>query len=210
MDKLTINLGTWFGVQVKLHWTITVFFAIILLFNQYLALFFFSVMILVLLHEFGHCFAAHYYKVEAKEIILNPLFGLAMIRPPQNALIEAVIALSGPMANLFLIPFLYFASCWIHSFFETILYGNLIIFGFNLLPLYPLDGGRVVRAILFHCLNNYNDATLYAARISQITSILLVFPATIFLGLIFGASLLAIALVATAEIHNLQASSSNY
>lgn len=167
-------------------------------------------MILVLLHEFGHCFAAHYYKVEAKEIILNPLFGAAMIRPPQNALIETVIALSGPMANLLLIPFLYFASCWIHCFFETILYGNLIIFGFNLLPLYPLDGGRVVRAILFHCLNNYNDATLYAARISQITSILLVFPATIFFGLIFGVSLLVIALMATAEIRNLQVSSSNY
>ncbi len=138
---------------------------------------FISVLLLffiVLTHEFGHCFGARYAGGEAHEILLWPLGGLAMTSPPHTARGHMITVVAGPAVNvlyLFLTgavliaffggpgavpwnPFRPFSTgVWIESsvhlwlviFFAL----NWIILLFNLAPVFPLDGGRILQCLLW-------------------------------------------------------------
>lgn len=133
---------------------------------------------IVLVHEFGHCFGARYTGGEADEILIWPLGGLAMTNPPHNAKAHMITTVAGPMVNVILcclaalilivwtgrvaaIPFnpihpfapfdrtLYLtltnAQFWVIRFFGV----SYLLLVFNLLPIFPFDGGRVVQAWLW-------------------------------------------------------------
>lgn len=119
-------------------------------------------------HELSHALMARAEGIGIEEIVLHPFGGLARLKnEPQNPRAELRIAVAGPAAS-FLFAILAFAAAKIASMgnyqatyivFFLIASGNLLLALFNLFPGYPLDGGRVLRAILWRSSGNMQDAT---------------------------------------------------
>jgi Zn-dependent protease len=138
-------------------WEVAMHFAYIIL----------TLYVFVLMHEFGHVFAAKHYGYGCEKIVMHPFGGLAHLRWSlfeYKSNEEFWIAISGPLVNLFLalvlLPLtLITEEVW--RFIEL----NLIMCAFNLLPLPIMDGGRILRSFLRpHCKNLYT-ATKYSTMI---------------------------------------------
>ena len=164
----SIHLGRFAGVHLYLHWSWVIAVLIELssrrgyyqsrLWNviEYLALF-----AIVLLHEFGHAAACRSVGGKADEIVLWPLGGVAYVAPPPRPGATLWSIAAGPLVNVGLFPvfwFLDFAagrSGWILTmpdfviFLRAVYFINLGLLVFNLLPIYPLDGGQIVRSLLW-------------------------------------------------------------
>jgi Zn-dependent protease len=122
-------------------------------------------------HELSHALMARAEGIEIEEIVLHPFGGLARLRTePQNPRAELRIAVAGPAAS-FLFALLAFVGAKIAALgnyeatvvvFFLLASGNLLLALFNLFPGYPLDGGRVLRAILWRRSGNIKEATRLA------------------------------------------------
>jgi Zn-dependent protease len=124
---------------------------------------------IVLTHEFGHALACRQVGGEANQIILWPLGGVAYVSPPQRpgAMLWSIAA--GPLVNVALVPvFSVFWLCshflgWqetlpeIHAFLGAIWGLNLGLLIFNMLPIYPLDGGQILRSLLWFFVGRANS-----------------------------------------------------
>jgi Zn-dependent protease len=156
------------GIQVYLHWSwlVVAYFEIVNRVNpyqsmtwnviEYLALFG-----IVLLHEFGHALACRQVGGQANRIMLWPLGGVAFVQPPPRpgALLWSIVA--GPLVNVILVPVTIVAlviasrAGWQneHPDFVHFLFSiaaiNVGLLIFNLLPIYPLDGGQILQALLW-------------------------------------------------------------
>lgn len=134
-----------------------------------------TLFVLVLLHEFGHCVACRMVGGEADEILMWPLGGLAMCRPPETWRAHFVTVAGGPLVNVLLVPVLGGALLALGLGWESVVfnplspwnslagieglgavslwwayYTNLVLLGFNVLcPVFPLDGGRIVQCLLW-------------------------------------------------------------
>lgn len=171
LDNLSISLGKWFGVPVTLHWSWVIMVALLLVWKPFLALVVAGVFFMVLLHECGHCIAGQYYKVQVKDITLLPFGGAARMEIPWQPIPEMVVALAGPFVNVLLIAPLYLAAQF-HDFFAVMLIYNIVLLVFNMIPAFPMDGGRVLRSVLNLIWDDHYRATLWAARIGQIFAVL--------------------------------------
>jgi Zn-dependent protease/predicted transcriptional regulator len=174
----SLRLGKWFGIEVNLHLTF-------LLFIGFLALtgfaatrnagavvgnigFLLALFLCILLHEFGHALAARRYGISTKDITLLPIGGVARLeRMPTDPKQELVVALAGPAVNvviaLALLPIVAVSDM---AFFERLVSTNLFLVAFNMIPAFPMDGGRVLRAGLALKMNHAR-ATRAAAAIGQ-------------------------------------------
>lgn len=151
----------------------------------------FALFFSILLHEFGHALMARRYGVETKDIILLPLGGLARLNKlPETPLQEFFVAIAGPLVNfaiaLLLFPYLFFITApgiqergapapdgIIGDFFYFLpfLFAMNIGLGvFNLIPAFPMDGGRILRAILSSWLGKL-QGTRIAVLAGQIIAI---------------------------------------
>lgn len=116
---------------------------------------------LVLLHEFGHVFACRQTGGVADRVVLWPLGGLAFVAPPPRPSAELWTTAAGPLVNLLflpvLIPLAFFlapeteaeAPTDLARFVGALAWFNVVILVFNLLPIFPLDGGRLLQAVLW-------------------------------------------------------------
>ena len=164
----SIRLFRFAGIDVYLHWMWFVVAAFevsknvsgytSLLWNvlEYLSLFF-----IVLLHEFGHSLACRQVGGTANQIVLWPLGGVAYVSPPQRpgAMLWSLAA--GPLVNVVLFPVLSLlwmlghAAGWattlpnVYALVRGVWAVNLLLLVFNLLPIYPLDGGQILRSLLW-------------------------------------------------------------
>jgi Zn-dependent protease len=170
----------------------------------------------VLLHEFGHVFAARRYGIRTPDITLLPIGGVARLeRMPEHPMQELVVALAGPAVNVVIAAVLYLfvgnfggsdaPDLWnpAAGMLERLLWVNLFLAGFNMIPAFPMDGGRVLRALLSYRLG-FVRGTQIAANIGQGVAFLLGL-----LGLFGGNVLLVfialfVYLAATAEAHVVQ------
>lgn len=190
-----LNLGRWFGIDVVVHWTFLLLLAVLTV-TQLLAgvslgtvlgglTLFCTVFLCVLLHEFGHALTARLFGIRTYDITLLPIGGLARLeRIPRNPWQEFWIAIAGPAVNVaivvVLIPFSAFLSSLsvllstdlaAAGFVTQLLSINLALVLFNLLPAFPMDGGRVLRAVLAMFLP-YARATHIAAACGQVMAVL--------------------------------------
>ncbi len=166
-DRGAIRLFQIAGITVSLHWT----WLLVALFElrgrgaayghmlwnglEYLTLFG-----LVLLHEFGHALACRSVGGRAERILLWPLGGVAFVQPPfrPGAYLWSIAA--GPLVNVVLVPLTIAAFAAVsfgfagaapnlEQYVMAIVIINLVLLVFNLLPIYPLDGGQILRALLW-------------------------------------------------------------
>ncbi|MGI9115168.1 MAG: M50 family metallopeptidase [Chthoniobacterales bacterium] len=116
-----------------------------------------TVFLIVLVHEFGHALACRQVGGIADRIILWPLGGIAFVNPPRRAGAYLWSIAAGPLVNVMLVPVLFLASRLAYAsasrdlvvFFHQLSFLNLWILIFNLLPIFPLDGGQIVRGLLW-------------------------------------------------------------
>jgi Zn-dependent protease/predicted transcriptional regulator len=134
----------------------------------------------VVLHEYGHALAARHYGIKTQDITLLPIGGVARLeRMPEKPWQEFVVAAAGPLVNVAIAAILFvvmlFAGVTVpslgfglgnESFLERLFTINIVLVLFNLIPAFPMDGGRILRAILAMRLD-YAKATRYAALLGQ-------------------------------------------
>ncbi len=137
----------------------------------------------ILFHELAHAFTARREKVEVLEIALHPFGGLTRMRhEPETPRAEFLIAVAGPAASFLLaIGFAVLMAISnrigtdaLTPVFLLLFAGNALLAVFNLFPGYPLDGGRVLRSILWRRGKDLNEATALTGRFGQIIAVVLI------------------------------------
>jgi Zn-dependent protease/CBS domain-containing protein len=216
----SIKLGKIAGIGVFIHWTFALLLLYIVVSNYregqdalqilWAVIFILSIFVTVFLHELGHALAAKHYHINTKDITLLPIGGVARLESiPEKPSEELVVAFAGPAVNIGLAlitaifitfpdmdTFLQEMSGGVNAgnFFLNFFVVNFWLAMFNLIPAFPMDGGRVLRALLSMGMQRHK-ATLIAARIGQVLAlgfIILGFyanPFLIFIGIfiMFGA-----------------------
>lgn len=141
-----------------------------------------AIMLFALLHELGHLIAGIILKLKPKKMEINS-FGLAITFEGigENFSKSAnqkkiIIAMAGPIVNVLLIFLALFLPNDINK--ELVIYANIILLMVNLLPIYPLDGGRILKNIL-HVKIGYWDSIEYMNKISNIVTVCLTILASI-------------------------------
>jgi len=156
-----IPLGRVFGIQVRLHFT----FLLYALYRVqqfenllYGMAFIVGLYVCILLHEFGHALAARWADGEACDILLWPLGGLAYCRPAWHPTAHLICTVAGPLVTLLLFLGSWMAAPWVAvlgmsgtaRFLYEMAVWNLWLLIFNLIPAFPMDGGRILRDTLWH------------------------------------------------------------
>ena len=193
----SLKIGKVFGIPVKVHFT----FLLILVWGAFnfggsagplyglivtLALF-----VLVFLHELGHSLAAMWYGIAVKDITLLPIGGVARLeRMPERPIRELVVAIAGPAVNVLLAIILMpivavmmaaqsaslsvgmFLSPGAMGLLTFLLGANISLVVFNMIPAFPLDGGRVFRAFLGF-FTDYANATRIAVNVGRALAVVL-------------------------------------
>lgn len=189
----SVGIATVFGVPVRLHFT----FILLLVFLVFIgvggqqsgattALYIVALFASVLLHELGHTLVARRFGIRTIEIVMFPIGGVSRPERQPKAREEVWIALAGPTVNLLIAVGL---LAWVASrqgfvaleqlreptdanLAERIALGNLTLWLFNLLPAYPMDGGRILRSLLA-LRKSHEDATRIAASAGQVLAVFL-------------------------------------
>jgi Zn-dependent protease len=205
------RIGRVAGIPIYVHWTFLILIAYVV-YGHWSAGhdlattiegvgFVLSIFGCVVLHELGHALAARRFGVSTADITLLPIGGVARLeRIPEHPSEELAVAIAGPMVNVAIVIVLLLAGVRLPGasgegeflvqarFLPKLLSVNVFLVLFNLLPAFPMDGGRVLRALLAMRME-YSRATRTAASVGQFMAI--VFG---FLGLAGNPMLLLIAL----------------
>ena len=209
--KWSLKIGKVAGIPVSIHWTFIILLWWIFISYYKIdnnlqhaingVLFILALFLCVILHEFGHALTAKRFKIITKSITLLPIGGLAqMEKLPEKPVQELWVAIAGPLVNIviaILLGIYLYSTGSIpdvldveelqiltgNSFILNLFFANIVLAIFNLIPAFPMDGGRVLRALLAFRYNR-SKATKIAAGIGQFLAILFVligFFANIFL-----------------------------
>lgn len=183
--RWAFQIGTLLGIPIRIHAT----FVLILIWSGIAQLaFVLALFACVLLHELGHAAMARRFGVRTREIVLYPIGGVARLESIPGGWAELAIALAGPAVNVVIA-----AGCaatlaalrvpgalrptmaWPQEgLVQQLLLANVALVVFNMIPAFPMDGGRVLRAILAIGLGQQR-ATRIAGFIGQAIAVLFVF-----------------------------------
>jgi Zn-dependent protease len=189
--KGSIHLFRFLGIDVFLHWSWFLVAVIQISYYagryssyvwcvfEYLALF-----AIVLMHEFGHSLACRSVGGRADQIVLWPLGGVAFVDPPARPGATLWSLAAGPLVNALLIPVMFVCLMLTRSFhfqstmpnlYELVLslwVINLVLLCFNMMPIYPLDGGQILRSLLWFIFGRARSLMI-AATIGLVTVVAL-------------------------------------
>lgn len=193
--KWSIKIGKFVGIDVYMHLTFLLLVGWVALVHWQRGqtvgaavvgvLFILAIFMCVVLHEFGHALMARRYGIATRDIILLPIGGVARLEKiPSQPMQELWVALAGPAVNVLIAAALF---TWLQAtaswepvqrltvttgpFLERLMAVNLFMIAFNMIPAFPMDGGRVLRAALAMRLN-YDRATRIAASIGRAIAVL--------------------------------------
>lgn len=171
--KGAFEIGTFRGIKIAIHWSFFILLiwvagrnymegmepaSILLELSFVLAVFF-----CVLLHELGHALMAARFSVKTRDITLLPIGGVARLeKMPEKPIQEFLVAVAGPAVNvvivLLLLPFILLGKGWPvaidlevisqSNYLANVILVNASLLIFNLIPAFPMDGGRVLRSLL--------------------------------------------------------------
>ena len=165
----SIRLFQLFGITVYLHWS---WFVVAVLRYQlggwhsyesptWYVLEYLTLFLIVLMHEFGHQLACRSVGGQTHDIVLWPLGGVAYVSPPQRPGAQLWSIAAGPLVNVALFPILSaiwwlgYSANWmenlpdVYNYVMMIWYINTLLLVFNMMPVYPLDGGQILRSLLW-------------------------------------------------------------
>lgn len=190
--KNSLSIGKIAGIQIFIHWTFPLIILWIIFSNArsglnveqitWSVLFVLTLFVCVTLHELGHALAAKRFHIKTKDIILLPIGGVARLENmPEKPMQELIVALAGPAVNVVIFLILYIAlqiasipfdftaitNITAGNFLFNLAILNVWLAVFNLIPAFPMDGGRVLRALLAMKLNR-TLATQIAGKIGQV------------------------------------------
>ena len=184
--RYTVGAGTYAGIPVRIHAT----FPLVLLLYAIIAaatgswrdgfaavVLVLSVFLCVVLHEFGHCLQIKRYGIRVRDIVLFPIGGVARAEAiPENPRHEIIVAASGPAVNFVIAATLFgglaLAGVPPHGdgYLVSLAWVNLGLGLFNLIPAFPMDGGRILRGLL-HLRMPYLAATRRARDVGQLIAL---------------------------------------
>ena len=192
----TVYLGKVLGIKVYVHWTFWFLAIYVGLSNIKFGLgsaasaigFVFAVFGCVYLHEMGHALAGKWYRIPTLDITLYPIGGVARMADfTRSPIAELVVAIAGPLVNLVIAAILFLGLSIRASLdqvtaerivalgpMEQLFIANVILAVFNMLPAFPMDGGRVLRSLLAMWMP-YSQATRTAASVGQVMAALMFF-----------------------------------
>lgn len=196
------HIATIARIPIKIHWSFSLLLLFVLymgrqndMIKEDMAWFFVLVLIMfvfVVMHEYGHALTARKFGVLTRDIIISPIGGIARLESiPRIAKHELMIALAGPAVNVLLsiifasTLFLLGADLFANSerinpvsepftFISFLLSINLALVVFNMIPAFPMDGGRVLRSLLSMGMDSHLNATKWASWIGQAFAILFI------------------------------------
>ena len=200
MNPFSITIGRLFGIKTTIHWTFWILIIWIVYSNVQqgykqdeiilYVLLVFAIFGCVVLHELGHALAARRFGIETRSITILPIGGVASLeKMPADPKEELVVAIAGPLVNVAIAAILFvFLSTTGKlnaiseeildisgsNFLDALLKVNILLVVFNLIPAFPMDGGRVLRALLAFRLDRVR-ATEWAVNIGKFFAILFVF-----------------------------------
>lgn len=202
MQREGITIGTYRGIRVGLDYSWFIIFVLVVftlatyyfpqhyegvttvsawLMSLLASILFFTS---ILLHEFAHALVALRRNVAISEIILFIFGGLAkMKKEPERAVDEFAIAVAGPLCSFFIgLLFLGIAHLTelhiaeeLHGVLWYTGYINILLVAFNMVPGFPLDGGRIMRAAIWHYTGNLRKATRVVSSLGQLFAFFLMF-----------------------------------
>jgi Zn-dependent protease/CBS domain-containing protein len=185
--KYSFRIASAWGIPIELHITFILLMALVLIFT-FPQLYFFTLIlflfVFVVVHELSHSMVARHYNIKVRKIVLYPIGGVSEIEEiPENPRIEWRVAIAGPLASFVIGGLLLALSLTVSigtpsapTLLTTgsLMYDlgnlNIILGAFNLIPAFPMDGGRVFRALLAERMK-FADATKYAAFIGRLLGI---------------------------------------
>jgi Zn-dependent protease len=210
--KYSLYLGRISGIKISVHWTFLILILWIVFANMrtgsdakeiFWAIgFVLAIFACVILHELGHALMAQRFKIKTREISILPIGGVAQLESvPEKPKEELLVALAGPAVNVIIAGILYpfvsmnedigelqsLSRVGPRNFMISLMSVNLWLALFNLIPAFPMDGGRVLRALLAFNLT-HAKATNIAASVGQVLAMVFVFfgfftnPFLIFIG----------------------------
>ncbi|MGM0545442.1 MAG: site-2 protease family protein [Bacteroidota bacterium] len=202
--KRALTLGRIAGVRVQVHWTfllliLWIIFSGIWSGTSTAGIFWSNLFVIVLfgcvvLHELGHALSAKQFGISTKEITLLPIGGVASLEDiPEEPREELLITLAGPVVNIVIafvlylvIPFdfiqqldesqveQFFSEISARNFLFLLFYANVLLAAFNFIPAFPMDGGRILRALLSMRMDRV-QATQIAANLGQLVAVIFFF-----------------------------------
>lgn len=178
MTRGSFSIGELFGIPIRLHWSLLGLVLLWLILApsavEGLRAVLMTLLVFgsVLAHELGHALVARRFKVRTTEIVLMPLGGIAMLEErPMTPRHEFIIAFAGPLTSLGLAAVAFGLTFAVpEEAISDVMYINLMLGAFNLLPAFPLDGGRMLRAGLQPRLGLIK-ATRIAARVGRVLAV---------------------------------------
>jgi len=202
MKSWSLHVGKYLGIDVYIHWTFWILVVWIILahvggggaLGQALhgVLFILALFVCVVLHEFGHVLTARRFGITTRDVTLYPIGGISSLEKlPDDPRQELLVAVAGPAVNLIIAGLLWLVLNATGQPFDLakisgakditeipflwgLFYANLMLPIFNLIPAFPMDGGRALRAFLSMFMGRLN-ATRVAALIGQFLAIAFVF-----------------------------------